>query len=316
MKPGTEQRPAELPARKERAARVAIATTGTLVVLKVATAVITGSLGILADATHSLIDFTGAVVGFFGVKVADQPPDEEHRFGHGRAEDIASATIATLIFVAAGIIAYQAVTRLIAGAVVHMVEVGIVATALAIVINVVVSRYVLGTAQAVDSIALEATGRDLMADVLSSIAVLAGLALVQLTDNATMDPIVALVVVILIARSAYHTIHKATDNLMDRKLPEDEEYLICRAVEARTEIANYHALRTRKAGSERHIQLHIVVSPEKTVGDGHQIAEEMEDEIRALFPGSVVTIHVEPCTPDCSECPVPCKAARRTNIRR
>ncbi|HHE41669.1 MAG TPA: hypothetical protein ENL12_03370, partial [Dehalococcoidia bacterium] len=94
------------------------------------------------------------------------------------------------------------------------------------------------------------------------------------------------------------------------------EYLICRAVEARTEIANYHALRTRKAGSERHIQLHIVVSPEKTVGDGHQIAEEMEDEIRALFPGSVVTIHVEPCTPDCSECPVPCKAARRTNIRR
>lgn len=306
-----EHRTSSTQAAKERVARTAITATATLIGLKVVAAIITGSLGILADATHSLIDLTGAVVGLLGIRVAGRPPDDEHRFGHGRAEDIAGAAIAILIFIAAGVIAYQAVARLIAGATVEMVDAGIVATALAIGINMAVSRHVLKSAREVDSVALEATGRDLMADVLSSVAVLAGLVLVRVTGNAALDPVVALVVVALIARTAYGTIRKALSKLMDSRLPQDEERLIRQAVEANPDIANYHALRTRKAGNERHIQLHIVVSPRTTVEEGHRIAEDMEDAIRALFPGSAVTIHVEPCTPDCSECPVPCRAASR-----
>ena len=123
---------------KERVARIAIAAISFLLALKAGAAVLTGSIGILADALHSLIDLSAAVIGYFGVRVAGKPPDSEHHFGHGRAEDIAAASIATLIFAAAAIIAYQAVQRLIEGTVVQMIDAGIIATIIAIGINVVV----------------------------------------------------------------------------------------------------------------------------------------------------------------------------------
>jgi cation diffusion facilitator family transporter len=283
--------------------------------MKVVAAILTGSIGILADAVHSLIDLTGAIVGFFAVKVSGRPPDEEHRFGHGRAEDLAGAVIAGLIFSAGGMIAYQAVRRLMAGSVVDMVDAGIITTAAAIAINVAVSRYVFTVARAADSVALEATGRDLMADVLSSVAVLVGLVLVRVTGQAVLDPIVALIVVVFIVRAAVVTMREAVTALMDTRLPEEEESLIRKLLDERQEVANYHSLRTRKAGSQRHIVVHIVVPSEKTVEEGHRIAEEMEDEIRRLLRNATVTIHVEPCTPDCAECPAQCQAARdRANL--
>ncbi|MBN1856980.1 MAG: cation transporter [Dehalococcoidia bacterium] len=302
--PTTQQ---EMQVTKERVSKVAIGTISALLVVKIVAAILTGSIGLAADAIHSLIDLTGAVIGFFGVRIAGKPPDERHRFGHGRAEDIAGASIATLIFIAAGIIAYEAIHRLISGATVQMVETGIFATAIAIAINMSVARYVLTIAKASDSVALEATGRDLMADVMSSVAVLVGLILVRAAGEPLLDPIVALLVVVLIIRTAAGTMRKAISNLMDTELPEEEVQAIQDMLAGKKSIANYHALRTRKAGSQRYIQVHIVVPRNKTVEEGHQIAEDMEDDIRALFHGSAVTIHVEPCTPDCAECPTPCE---------
>jgi cation diffusion facilitator family transporter len=303
-----EQTQSQLQAAKERVSKVAIGTTGTLLAVKVVAAVFTGSIGLAADAVHSLIDLTGAIIGFLGVRLAGKPPDERHSFGHGRAEDIAGATIATLIFIAAGIIAYKAIQRLLEGAMVQMLEAGIIATAIAIAINISVARYVLTTAKTADSVALEATGRDLMADVMSSVAVLVGLVLVRATGQPLLDPAVALIVVVLIVRTASGTMRKAVNNLMDIRLPEHEENAIRAAIEGREDIANYHALRTRKAGNQRHVVVHIVVPRDKTVEQGHQIAEDTENDIRALFPGAAVTIHVEPCTPDCAECPAQCDA--------
>ena len=310
MSTDIQQTQSQLQAAKERVSRVAIGTVGTLLAVKVVAAVLTGSIGLLADAVHSLIDLTGAIIGFLGVRVAGKPPDEKHSFGHGRAEDIAGATIATLIFIAAGIIAYEAIQRLMEGATVQMLEAGIFATAIVIAINMSVARYVLVFAKTTDSVALEATGRDLMADVMSSIAVLVGLVLVRATGQPLLDPLVALIVVVLIVRTASGTMRKAVSNLMDTRLPEHEEDAIRAAVEGRKDIANYHALRTRKAGNQRHVQLHIIVPRERTVEEGHRVAEDVEDEIRALFPGSAVTVHVEPCTPDCAECPTPCENPR------
>ena len=309
------RRIADLQKTKERVSRVSIATISLLIAMKVVAAILTGSIGILADAVHSLIDLTGAIVGFFAVKVSGRPPDEDHRFGHGRAEDLAGAVIAGLIFSAGGMIAYQAVRRLMAGSVVDMVDAGIITTAAAIAINVAVSRYVFTVARAADSVALEATGRDLMADVLSSVAVLVGLVLVRVTGQAVLDPIVALIVVVFIVRAAVVTMREAVTALMDTRLPEEEESLIRKLLDERQEVANYHSLRTRKAGSQRHVVVHIVVPSEKTVEEGHRIAEEMEDEIRKLLRNATVTIHVEPCTPDCAECPAQCQAARdRANL--
>jgi cation diffusion facilitator family transporter len=296
---------------KERVSHISIATIALLIAMKAVAAVITGSIGILADAVHSLIDLTGAIIGYLAVRVAGKPPDEEHRFGHGRAEDMAGASIAVLIFIAAGTIAYQAVHRLMSGAVVEMVDAGIITTAAAIGINVAVSRYVFSVARRADSTALEATGRDLMADVLSSVAVLAGLLLVRITGKAILDPIVALLVAVFIIRAAAITMRRSLSALMDTSLPEPEECRIREVLEQHEEVANYHGLRTRKAGSQRHVVLHIVVSRDKTVEEAHAIAEEVEDEIRDRFPGSAVTIHVEPCTPDCSECPTPCESQLR-----
>lgn len=295
---------------KERVARIAIAAISSLLLLKVGAAVLTGSIGILADALHSLIDLSAAVIGYIGVRVAGKPPDAEHHFGHGRAEDIAAASIATLIFAAAAIIAYQAVQRLIEGTAVQMIDAGIIATIIAIGINVVVSRYVLRIARSVDSVALEATGRDLMADVMSSVAVLIGLVLVRVTGQPLLDPVVALLVVVLIARAAHHTMRKSVKHLMDTRLPEKEEHRIHALLQEHKEIANYHKVRTRKAGSQRHVVAHIVVSRDHSLEDGHRIAEEIEDRIRALYGNTTVTVHVEPCTPDCTECPAPCRVQK------
>lgn len=305
------RRIAALQRTKERVSRISIATIFSLIVMKVVAAVVTGSIGILADAVHSLIDLTGATIGYLAVRVAGKPPDEDHRFGHGRAEDMAGASIAVLIFIAGATIAYQAIQRLLSSAAVEMVDAGIVATMAAIGINVAVSRYVFAAARKADSAALEATGRDLMADVMSSVAVLVGLVLVRVTGNPVLDPIVALLVVVFIIKAAVVTMRRALSALMDTRLPEREEHLIRTALEQHREVANYHGLRTRKAGSQRHIVLHIVVSREMTVEAGHRVAEEVEDEIRALFLGSTVTIHVEPCTPECTECPAPCEQRGR-----
>lgn len=292
---------------KVKVAKTAIVTISSLFVLKVAAAAATGSIGILADALHSLLDLSAALIGYVAVRVSGKPPDREHHFGHGRAEDIAGASIATIIFIAAGIIAYQAIQRLAEGTAVQMVEAGIIATGVAIAINVAVSRYVLRIAKAADSVALEATGRDLMADVMSSVAVFIGLILVRITGQPVLDPVVALIVVALIARTAHGTLRKAIRNLMDTKLPEKEERKIRQLLGQHEEIANYHSLRTRKAGSQRHVVAHIVVSRDHTVEEGHRIAEEVEDQIRALYRGTTVTVHVEPCTPECTECPAPCR---------
>ena len=191
-------------ATKEGAARLAIVAVSLLIVMKVAASIVTGSIAIRADAVHSVIDLFGVIIGYTAIRIAGRPPDKSHPFGHGKAENIAGVVIAAIIFIAAGIIAYQAVVGLISGGVVELVPLGIYVTAAAIVINLAVSWYTLRIARATDSLALEATARDLFADVLSSVAVLVGLILVQFTGIAILDPIVALLVAVLIGLSLIH----------------------------------------------------------------------------------------------------------------
>ncbi len=295
-------------AGKERVAGIAIGAISSIFAVKVVAAILTGSIGILADALHSLVDLSAALIGYIGIRVAGKPADEDHHFGHGRAEDIAAAIISLLIFIAAGTITYQAIQRLIEGAAIQMIETGIIATTIAIVINVIAGRFVLKRAKSADSVALEATGKHFMADVMGSVAVLIGLVLVRTTGILALDPLAALIVVVLIFRTAFGIMRTTTSKLMDSKLPEDEEQTLCELIEGHEAIANYHKLRTRKAGGQRHVAVHIVVARDYTVEQGHRIAEELKGEIRTRFPDSTITVHVEPCTPDCTECPAPCNA--------
>jgi len=290
-------------ATKEGAAKLAIFAVSVLIVIKIAASIVTGSIAIRADAVHSVIDLFGVIIGYTAIKIASRPPDKSHPYGHGKAENIAGVIIAAMIFIGAIIIAYQAVTRLIAGGAVELVTLGIYVTAAAIAINLLVSWYSLRVARASESIALEATARDLFADVLSSAAVLVGLVLVQFTGIAILDPIVALLVSILIGRTACLTMKKSFGGLMDIKLPQAEEDEIVACIREHGDlIAGFHRIRTRKAGSQRQIDFHLVVSRQLSVEKAHQLCDQLEEEIETRLSDTSVTIHVEPCDGKCEEC--------------
>lgn len=292
-----------MPATKESVAKLAVFAVSLLIGMKVAASIITGSIAITADAIHSVIDLFGVVIGYVGIRISSKPPDERHPFGHGKAENIAGVIIAGLITITAGIIAYQAVERIISGGAVELVTVGIYVTAAAIIINLAVSWYAMKVARATDSIALEATARDMFADVLSSGAVLIGLILVQLTDIAVLDPIVALLVAALIVRTAYLVMKKSLAGLMDTKLPKAEEDEIIACLQKHGgQIAGFHKVRTRKAGSQRHIDFHLLVSKHINVEQAHQLCDELEREIETRLSYTSVTIHVEPCDGNCQQC--------------
>ncbi len=300
-------------ATKENTAKLSIFSISLLIVMKVVASIITGSIAIRADAIHSVIDLSGAVIGFIGIRVSGKPPDERHPFGHGKAENIAGVVIAGLIFVAAGTIVYEAVKRLIVGGTVELVTLGIYVTAAAIVINLVISWYALRVARSTDSVALEATARDMFADVLSSCAVLVGLILVRLTGLSILDPIVALLVAILITRTAYLTMKKSFGGLMDTKLPEFEEGVIRSCIlEHSGKVVAFHELRTRKAGSQRYIDLHLVMPKNASVEEAHRMCDHLEQDIENRLHYTSITIHVEPCTIECEQCSVSCILRKRS----
>jgi cation diffusion facilitator family transporter len=300
-------------ADKETVSKLAIVTIGLLIIMKVVAGVITGSAGIRADAVHSLIDLAGAVLGLVGIRIAGKPADERHPFGHGKAENIAGVVIGGLIFLAAATITYEAIQRLIYGGTVEALSLGIYLTVVAIILNMLVSRYVLKVSHSTDSAALEATAQDLSADALSSCAVLSGLVLVRLTGLYVLDPIVALFVALLIARTAYRTMKDPLGDLMDARLSEDEEVAVTSCIgEHNHMVVGFHRLRTRKAGSQRHIDLHLVMPKNASVHEAHAACDHLEQDIGNRLVNAHATIHIEPCTVECEACSVSCTLRRRS----
>ena len=293
------------------AAKLSIVSVSLLIILKAVASILTGSISIRADAIHSVIDLSGVIIGYIGIRISDKPPDEQHAFGHGKAENIASAIIAGLIFIAGGTIFYEAIKRLIFGGTVELVTLGIYVTAAAIVINGVTSWYALKVARSTDSPALEATARDMLADVLSSCAVLVGLILVMVTGLTILDPIVALLVALLIVRTAFLTIKRSLGDLIDVKLPADEEGIIRSCMlEHGGALVSFHKLRTRKSGSQRYIDLHIVMPKDATVEDAHRMCDHLEKDIGNRLRHANITLHVEPCDDKCEQCSVTCTMRR------
>lgn len=296
-----------VPATKEGVAKLSVIAVSLLVVMKVVASMLTGSISIRADAVHSVIDLSGVVIAFIGIRIARKSPDKQHVYGHGKAEDIAAFFIGVLIFVAAGTIAYASIERLIIGAAVELVTIGIYVVLAAIMINVVVAWCALRVAKSGDSVALEATGRHLLADVWSSVAVLVGLILIRLTGLNILDSIVALIVAILIGRIAYQTTKKAFGGLMDIKLPaEEEDSIIASIKEHSDQVLNLHKLRSRKAGNQRYIDLHLVMPKNFNLGEAHQLCDHLEQDIAGKLRVADVTIHIEPCTEECDLCSVSC----------
>ena len=301
-----------MPATKEHAAKLSIISVSLLILIKVVASILTGSISIRADAVHSALDLVAAIATFIGVRISGKPADEQHPFGHGKAENISSTVVAGLIFTAAGIIIYTAVRRLIVGAPLELIGIGIYITAAAIVINILISRYLSRVARATDSPALEADARHLFSDVLSSVAVLVGLIVVRLTGLNILDPIIALIVALFILKVGYDTLRKSFGGLVDTRLPKVEEAEIKDCImEHYSKVVSFHELRTRKAGSQRYIDLHLVMPKNASVDEAHRMCDHLEQDIEARLHHTSVTIHVEPCSIECDQCQVSCSLRKR-----
>ncbi len=294
--------------KKTKAAAISIASNTTLILLKITAGMITGSVSLIAEAIHSLMDLAAAIIAFFSVKVSDQPADKKHQFGHGKAENISGVVEGILILVAAVLIVKEAIEKITTGVNLEIVEVGIGVMAAAIVVNSLVSRYLYKISKSTDSLALEADAAHLSTDVLTMGGVFTGLIIVKLTGLQIIDPIVAIVVALLIVKAAIDIIRKSYGGLMDVSLPEPEQRKIetC-LMEHKDYIVEFHRLRTRKAGSQRQIDVHLVIPKTTHVEDAHQLCDHLETDIVKLLNNAEVNIHVEPCSSACLECHVICE---------
>ncbi|MFN8216216.1 MAG: cation diffusion facilitator family transporter [Solirubrobacterales bacterium] len=283
---------------KRSAAALSIASNSVLIVLKLVVGALTGSIAIITEAVHSTIDLVASVIAYFSVRAADEPADAEHPYGHEKVENLAAAIEGMLILVGAGVIIYEATHQLVKGSTVQRLGLGIAVMGFSLLANLVVSTVLHRRAKETESQALEGDAAHLRTDAMTSAGVLFGLLLVEITGDAVFDPITALVVAVAIVWAGFRILRRSSGILVDEALPDAEMDRIEAAIAAaRTpEVAGYHKLRARRAGSRRHIDFHVQYRSGTSLERAHELAHLMRDEIEAAIPQSEVLIHVEPET--------------------
>jgi cation diffusion facilitator family transporter len=293
---------------KAGATKLLIGVVVGLIVFKVVVSWLTGSISILAQAADSLLDLFAGIITFSAIRIAAKPADAEHQYGHGKAEDIAGVGQGILIFVAGGLIIYSAISRIVTKHyVIEQPEAGIAVMAVSIVVSIFLSRHLLRVSRRTGSVALEANARNIATDVYSTAAVLVGLAILRFTNLDIVDPILAIGVAIYILKVAIDTIRKPISGLLDEKLPPSQQTVIedCLKKHSR-EVSGFHALRTRRAGSQSYIDLHLVIAGDISLEQAHQICDQIEGEIQSVLHEASVIIHAEPCNDECEQCSAIC----------
>jgi cation diffusion facilitator family transporter len=282
--------------RKTRAAALSIASNSLLIALKLVAGVITGSIAIITEAIHSSIDLLASVIAFVSVRKAGEPADADHPYGHDKIENLAAVIEGMLILVGAGVIVFESVRRLLDPPEVESLGLGIGVIGFSMVANVFVSAYLYRQARATESPALEADGAHLRTDALTSAGVLVGLVLVAVTDVEWLDPLTALVVAVAIVISGLRILSRSSRVLVDEILPEHELDAIRSALDEHgaDEVAGYHKLRARRAGSRRYVDLHVQFRAGTTLDRAHQLSHELQGEIGTRLRGADVLIHLEP----------------------
>jgi cation diffusion facilitator family transporter len=283
---------------KPAAAGVSIASNSALIALKLAAAAITGSVAILSEALHSAIDLVASVIAFVSVRKADEPADVEHPYGHEKVENVAAAIEGMLIIVGAGVIVYEAVHRLAVGASVEQLGVGIAVIGFSAVANGGVSQFLSRQARRHDSPALAGDAAHLGTDALTSLGVLVGLILVQITGANAIDSAVALAVAAVIVVAGIRILRRSAAVLVDEAPPREEmdriEAAIARARADEPEVVGYHKLRARTTGRRRYIELHVQFRSGTSLERAHDLAHELRSAIESDLGNAEVLIHAEP----------------------
>ena len=289
--------------RKSNAALLSVASNTLLIILKLMVGLWIGSISIISEAAHSSVDLLAAIIAFVAVRVSGRPADESHPFGHGKVENLSGTFEALLIFIAAIWILYEAAEKLRNPQPLNQAGLGILVMLISVAVNIIVSRRLYQVGEETNSVALKADACHLHADIYTSLGVLIGLAIIMIGKLIMpelslywVDPAAAIIVALLIIRAAYHLTLESARDLVDVGLPEDETEHLRRHIAAfAPTIRGIHKLRTRKAGADRFVDFHIRVDASMSVDESHRITDMIACSIKEHYPGTTVSIHIEPC---------------------
>lgn len=287
--------------RKKNVALLSVASNSLLIALKLIAGLLSGSVSIISEAIHSMMDLVAAVIAFFAVRLSDVPPDENHPYGHEKFENVSGVIEGVLIVVAAVWIIAEAAHKLIEPEPMGAIGWGVAVMFVSALVNTLVSRLVYKVAREEQSMALEADALHLKADVYTSLGVGMGLAAIWVSGWYWLDPLVAIAVALFILKEAFELIARAFAPLIDASLPKEEIEAIHAAL-ARHQpyFIDYHDLRTRQSGKIRHVDLHVRLHRHTTLQDVHDVCDRLEEEIVKSLEHANVLIHADPCKPDCS----------------
>jgi cation diffusion facilitator family transporter len=263
--------------------------------LKLGAYLLTGSVGLFSDAAESVVNLVAAVAALWALLYASRPPDEEHTFGHDKAEYFSSGLESALILIAAIWIGITAWDRLMDPQPLHNVGIGLSITLIAAAINGGVALVILRAGRRLRSITLQADAQHLLTDVWTSLGVVLGIATVQLTGWLVLDPLIGLLVTANILWTGVRLLRDTAQGLLDRALPPEDREVISRVLSRYEEKGSkFHALRTRASGARRFISMHVLVPGEWTVQQGHDLSEQIEKDLAEALPQSTFFIHIEP----------------------
>ena len=256
----------------------------------------TDSVGLLSDATESIVNLTAGIMALTAITIAMRPADSDHTYGHGKAEFFSSGIEGVLIIMAACGIAYAAISRFFDPQELTNLGPGLVLALISSVINFGTAKVMLGAAERFDSITLEADAKHLLTDVWTSIGLVAGLAvMLVMPEWKILDPIIAIIMAVNIVFTGVGLLKRSVGGLMDDALPTEELEIIGTAIRKHQGIeATFHGLRTRKSGPKRFIDFHLLVPGDTSVMAAHDLCEVIENEIKSKLTRAEVTIHVEP----------------------
>ena len=276
---------------KTTAASISVISNASLVIMKFIAGYLSGSVSVISEAIHSLMDILAAVIAFFAVRISDNPADKEHPYGHGKFENVSGVIEALLIFIAAIWIIYNAIHRFLIKAPIENVSIGIIVMSLSSIANFFVSRNLYRVAKKTDSIALEADALHLKTDIYTSAGVAVGLILILITGIRIIDPIVAIMVALLILKESYELLNRAYKPLLDTAIFEKELKVIEKCIHESK--YSYHDLKSRQSGRERFIEFHLEMPGDVPLKDAHQKCDEIEDLIKSKISHINILIHVE-----------------------
>lgn len=277
----------------EKAARLSLGSNLLLVVIKIVTGIMSGSISVLAEGIQSTVDVVASAVILWTVRHAAAPPDRDHPYGHGKFENLASVGQMVLILGSAAYLLYAAWERWNAPRMPRL-DWGIAALGTATVVNIFVSRHLFRVARETRSHALEAEAMHLRSDLISCVGVLIGLVVVGITGYARLDPLIAAGMTGYVVYSALNLLRNSLRPLADESLPAEDLARLQKVLDSDPRVLSYHRIRTRQAGSQQFVDLHVLMDDDLTLVQAHRIGEEVEAALREVLPNANVMAHIEP----------------------